>query len=51
MDRVHRPRGLSTSDAELDTGRVRRAGHAHLGRSGIVRGNHIHGAGPDHHAM
>lgn len=51
MDRIRRPHSLSTSDAQLDTGRLRRPDPAHLGRSRIVRCHNIHGARPDYHAL
>ena len=51
MDRIPWPCSLSTSDAELDTRRLCRATPAHLSRSGIVRCDHIHGVGTNHHAL
>ena len=51
MDRIRWACSLSTSDAGLDTGSVRGTGHVHLSSPGVVRGDDIYGAGPNHHAL
>ena len=51
MDRIRRARSLGTPDAGLHAGSVCGAGHVHLGSTGLVRSDHIHGARANHHAL